>query len=716
MKNKIYEKFLDSLDLDRFPTLKKLTSQITDKYDVTCRELDDGRKYVNDDGMQMLCFICMKIMKNLKFSLDLDNSDIKECTKSVSNISDDNLYDLYMLYVIIGDNLSMDPKPKIEKNDIISNILLTNHNIYDVQIGNDISISFWEYISHKLHKKNIIFYNDSFHKFIFPIWEPCDDIDIGHIIDMEIEALLKKLKSIEKYSKRIRQSITTGGKEYKALIFNDKSFLSIDRHISDSISKIGDATRSISSISKKINSDKKIREPLAKLSSYMFKNIKNKIKNSNVENYIAFNDCVLSCADGEIIDDRKFTKELYLFNKNPFNIKKSMLYSDDEIKMLAGEYLDIIKSSLWQKNKKHCDDIFEYFINFMASLISPKIDNGRTLMINGDGGNGKTVLEKILKKMFSDSYGLPGEFLTHKINLTSDKPSPDILKLNNKRLVYLDECEQGSIMNTAAWKFLTGGNSDLTARQLYSNDIKNINLMMKMIFANNYVPYFKEWNNAVARRLSVIKLIRTFSKDVSEISEDGTVAPADDRLDSSNDIYYGEIAQGLWPFIITRYRKLLKSKVRQIKIPNIMVRFLNELRCKQDFTFKFFFENFEEESDKKIYDRYIARVSGKNIARKNGIIKKIGYEDDDCDCDDDRKIYNDIKISSEKKLNGKGKSIHTLKYLSSLMNDARREREKDPIIKKCKIRESKEILAELYPNCVANDGDLYVGLLYNPRR
>ena len=90
-----------------------------------------------------------------------------------------------------------------------------------------------------------------------------------------------------------------------------------------------------------------------------------------------------------------------------------------------------------------------------------------------NGRNGKTTLMEILRFCFGDDYVYPAQssLLTKQtFTRSSAGPSPDLMALRGKRIVFASEAEKGAKMDCEQVKHLTGGDS-ITARPCYGHNV-----------------------------------------------------------------------------------------------------------------------------------------------------------------------------------------------------------------------------------------------------
>ena len=191
---------------------------------------------------------------------------------------------------------------------------------------------------------------------------------------------------------------------------------------------------------------------------------------------------------------------------------------DDKISMTTGyDYHDVAAAKQEELEKRIrgyfiSEDGADYFCKLLGSFVHGKKYMEKAYFFVGQGGNGKGVLETILKKAFgSADYGnlhghyhpLDSEFLTdHK---KFGGPSPETLKLKNRRIVMVTETENELYFNAKTFKHITGGGV-IQARDLYAkkDDIEVFLANFKLITQTNNLPKFKDIAG-IFRRIIVIQ-------------------------------------------------------------------------------------------------------------------------------------------------------------------------------------------------------------------
>ncbi len=140
----------------------------------------------------------------------------------------------------------------------------------------------------------------------------------------------------------------------------------------------------------------------------------------------------------------------------------NMIFVDEDIK---NTYLSVLYSGMWGKQ-------FEKFI-----------------LANGDGRNGKGVLNDLYGAMMGNEYFFNGNIntLTGRDTGNGQGASPDIVNMGMKRFILWAEPEKNATINGGQMKRLTG-NTVINARGMYKSEIHPVYMMATCAIECNEKP------------------------------------------------------------------------------------------------------------------------------------------------------------------------------------------------------------------------------------
>jgi len=165
----------------------------------------------------------------------------------------------------------------------------------------------------------------------------------------------------------------------------------------------------------------------------------------------------------------------------------------------------------------------EYMLTLLSSCLEGANREQRFYVMQGPGGNGKSMIEKLMEYTFGD-YGtsLSTTVFTRK-RPESGAANPDIITVMNRRYIHTGEPDDNENINTSIMKAWSGGDL-VCARGLFA-DQEKFPIRGKIFMSCNYLPPVSKMDNGTWRRLRVIPHVSLF-KD-----------PGDPVIDPSKNIY-----------------------------------------------------------------------------------------------------------------------------------------------------------------------------------
>jgi len=123
----------------------------------------------------------------------------------------------------------------------------------------------------------------------------------------------------------------------------------------------------------------------------------------------------------------------------------------------------------------------------------------------GSGQNGKGVLARVVAEALGDYAATPPDTLYMRTKYgaaSSDKPRPELLKLEGSRFAYMSE-PQGGQFNEEMLKAHTG-NDFIEARTLHSKTFKTFQPTHKIVFLTNNPPRTDDVGPSMQRRVRIV--------------------------------------------------------------------------------------------------------------------------------------------------------------------------------------------------------------------
>ena len=220
------------------------------------------------------------------------------------------------------------------------------------------------------------------------------------------------------------------------------------------------------------------------------------------------------------------------FKNGVFDIKKGLLYKDlkSDIGFREGDPSDYITFSTNVSYKRYDpEDPIAIEINHFLSQVLPEKEVRDYLLAQfalaldgsfqqekffilagekGGGANGKSTLLNLLEKAIGDyAYTLPVAFITQK-RAASNGATPEIYKTKGKRVVLMQEPNEGDKINVGKLKEMTG-NDTISCRGLYKDQVE-FKPQFTIFLACNYVPEVTSNDDGTWRRIRLIEFKSRF--------------------------------------------------------------------------------------------------------------------------------------------------------------------------------------------------------------
>jgi len=268
-------------------------------------------------------------------------------------------------------------------------------------------------------------------------------------------------------------------------------------------SRIGDSLKSIEcdKIMKKINSSngsKAITEQFCihlQQSSIVFDTYK--------PYFFCFNNCAFDLQTNKQVNVKR---EDYISQTTGYDYRES-----------TPEELALMKK-LWKQIFPKEDNAECYASVLRAGMIGLHFE--KFVMAHGQGGNGKGLLNSLLKFMLGKEYYYLGNVLT----LTEKQKSganQEIADMHKKRAVIMTEPDDEATIRLGTLKGLTG-DANFNARELYSKETNDLHLQMILILEMNKKPKINgRIDNAAIRRFVLIYFESLFTEDKEKLEIKG---------------------------------------------------------------------------------------------------------------------------------------------------------------------------------------------------
>ena len=127
----------------------------------------------------------------------------------------------------------------------------------------------------------------------------------------------------------------------------------------------------------------------------------------------------------------------------------------------------------------------------------------KLIFFYGLGANGKTTFIELMAWLLGDYSSRIATELLMQHQRSPQGPSPDIVGLKGRRLIYCNEVEEGRRLADARVKELTGGDT-LSGRTLYAKEAVTFQPSHKLVMVGNHKPEVRDTSHGMWRRMLMI--------------------------------------------------------------------------------------------------------------------------------------------------------------------------------------------------------------------
>ena len=173
----------------------------------------------------------------------------------------------------------------------------------------------------------------------------------------------------------------------------------------------------------------------------------------------------------------------------------------------------------------HIGSLFEAFVNSICGgdlelvgylqkvlgyAITGETKEQAIFFLLGNGSNGKTTLLEAVGSVVEDYiYHIPISVLLDSSTNQAGRPSPELAKAVNARILVCSESNEKDFLNEGKVKMLTG-ETTISVRNLYCEPFE-MKPKFTILIDTNHLPKIKGRDFAIWRRLKVIPFMQTFS-------------------------------------------------------------------------------------------------------------------------------------------------------------------------------------------------------------
>jgi putative DNA primase/helicase len=196
------------------------------------------------------------------------------------------------------------------------------------------------------------------------------------------------------------------------------------------------------------------------------------------------------------------------------------------------DYIRDVAPTLWQgidcpcpRFEQFLDEVFDnnkekkYFLQRLLgySLIGLQINHVLPILCGADGRNGKSVLLNILRHVLGPYMTPASEEILLSGKKNPGAATPFLVMLQNKRIIYVIETDEGDRLDAGMVKQLTG-NDEVIARELYGSPF-TFEPSHTVFLVTNHTPHANSDDAALWERVVLIEFDQRFVEEPTEPNE-----------------------------------------------------------------------------------------------------------------------------------------------------------------------------------------------------
>jgi putative DNA primase/helicase len=139
----------------------------------------------------------------------------------------------------------------------------------------------------------------------------------------------------------------------------------------------------------------------------------------------------------------------------------------------------------------------------------------KLIFFYGLGANGKTTFIELMAWMLGEYSNRIATEMLMQHQRSPQGPSPDIVDLNGRRLIYCNEVEEGRRLADAKVKEMTGGDT-LSGRSPYAKKAVTFQPSHKLVMVGNHMPEVRDNSDGMWRRMLLIHFSQTIPSNAQD--------------------------------------------------------------------------------------------------------------------------------------------------------------------------------------------------------
>ena len=257
-----------------------------------------------------------------------------------------------------------------------------------------------------------------------------------------------------------------------------------------------------------------------------------------------------------------------------------------------------------QEKENYTKERIEYFLRFLgSSLHGAPLERAFIIFYGEHGWNGKGIIMETLLHALGDYAAPMSPAMLLKTNGTEDasKPSPQVLAMKGRRLLFASETDDGDRFSPAKVKLYSGYETQ-TGRRPYDIDDTHFKPTHNMILLLNDLPYAKADDDAFWDRMHVLRFFWSY--------KDKPTKPFEKKRNANLEAELKEEAPAILALIVRSYHKYLAEG--GLNPPKMVLKEKALYRFREDLFAQFEHDKCEKEVDStqatsftQIYDAFV---------------------------------------------------------------------------------------------------------------
>jgi len=191
------------------------------------------------------------------------------------------------------------------------------------------------------------------------------------------------------------------------------------------------------------------------------------------------------------------------------------------------------------------------------------------------GANGKSKLQDFVNLIFGDYQTIGGISYIVSKRIEPSKPQPDLIACKNRRIVWYNEPEHVSPLNSSIVKEITGGDK-MTCRDLYARNETFVFHAYPILCCNEF-PTFSDRTVGMLRRILYVPF------DVQFVKDPDSDNPVERQMDPTISQAFERWKNVFASYLVNEHYKVIMAKEDYLEIPQKILGRTNDFKQETDY-------------------------------------------------------------------------------------------------------------------------------------